>query len=570
MCGILFSIGLEQELCLEALKDLKHRGPDESSYLFQSDNQLFFGFQRLAIQDLSIKASQPLWSKNKMYMVLYNGEIYNTKELKNRYLKQIDSNTNSDTEVIANLLEIFGVRKVLNMIEGMFALCIYELKSEKIFIARDYFGIKRMYWSKSKNEVMVASEIKPILKRLGKYTFNEKIVSDWVGSGLIDHSSETFYNEIQVVESGHYLEIDKFKNVRSFEWRENLPQKDYATRDEFLEDTLITLKSTISNATVGDVPMGILLSGGSDSSLLYLMMQEIGFETKPFTINWADELYSELKWVKSITNPKNLKSIELSSMEIFSRIESSLLHYAQPFGSPFIICLEELFKNAYSSGVKVLFDGNGLDELFYGYQKYLLPKLDANQLRSQDGTIGERESILGTKLRSFLIDSQIKKRSEDRLSTKELRNYDLFYGKLPRALRYTDQTSMRFSCELRVPFLNKSLLQVANSAKMEWLIDEHHGKKPVRRVLENYTSYNLGHLKKRPLQSPMREWFLKDWKENTLQAIVNSPLVDMNWINVKKFESEYNKYIKNFNSNLSNANFIWQWLMLANWTNLYA
>ena len=164
MCGIVFGFGFSYEKFIQGQSKIFHRGPDSSSSLYLTEETRFFGFQRLAIQDLSLKGSQPFWSSNKRYLILYNGEIYNKEDLAVKYLSNFQLKTNADTEIIAEVLESVGVRKTLNLLEGMFALCIYDTFDKKTFLARDYFGVKRLYWhARSSKNFVAASEIQSIL-----------------------------------------------------------------------------------------------------------------------------------------------------------------------------------------------------------------------------------------------------------------------------------------------------------------------------------------------------------------------------------------------------------------------
>lgn len=328
------------------------------------------------------------------------------------------------------------------------------------------------------------------------------------------------------------------------------------------------LAQTVQDSLVSDVDIGMLLSGGVDSNLLYLLCEAAGKSITPFTIDWPQTEYSEKQFINELSAPRNLITINGFESLSINRLTESLLFYAQPIGAPFILCSEDLFHTASQNGLKVLLDGNGLDELFYGYAKYDAHNQLADPKIHQDGSMSVAGNLMGKNLRRKFDGRDLFHALSPYQSIHDNpADLDLYVSKVPRALRYSDQASMRFSCELRVPFLNRKLLEFARSAPREWLINEGVGKLPIRQLLARKISNSqFAVASKRPLQTPIREFFLHDWRDITRSIIMNSALADFGWIDPHAFIRKYDEFVANFNAQTSNSNFIWQHLNLAIWS----
>ena len=564
MCGIFFSIGVGRSSALEAFDKLKHRGPDSTISIFDDNNCTFIGFHRLAIQDLKLSASQPFWSKSRNSLVLFNGEIYNTKILIERYLKNESLTTKSDTEVVVELIEKIGLKETISSLEGMFAIVYMNMTSGETTFIRDYFGSKRLYWTRYLDSFIASSEIPPLLDINGSHSVNEKAVLSWLNHDLIDFSEQTFFRDIFELPPGHILTRNHMGEVHLEDWRTSCQRLSH--NDEVDMHNLEKLiDECIQQAMIGESSRGVLLSGGIDSSLLFNVSRKIDPSVVALSVDWTDSDYSERRFIHSLSKPSTHYCVDGFSIDFSTRLEASLTHYAQPFGSPFVLCLEDLFELAQQKGIRILLDGNGLDELFFGYDKYRINRKNKNQTISQDGTLGVRRNIIA---RDFLSGSSIQSQALQELGSQ--RDFDLFHGKIPRALRYSDQASMKFGRELRVPFLNRSLFDFANSMPEVSMYDAELGKMPIRKILENKIGPNpYIYAKKRSLQTPVREWFQTSWRPWVLNEIRESPLIDLGWINYQAFVSEYDAYQQSFDIKTSNSLFLWQWLSLAIWSRLF-
>ena len=564
MCGIFYSVGIDRFVANEAFEFIKHRGPDSTVSIFDEGTSMFLGFHRLAIQDKNFRSSQPFWSRSRKSLILFNGEIYNTQNLIARFSIANQLTTQSDTEVIIELIEKIGLQKTILSLEGMFAIVYKNLESGKTSFVRDYFGIKRIYWSQDNGSFIASSEIKPIIRARKKTHLNAGAVHDWLTQDLIDSSEQTFFEDVWQIPPGHILTLDDSGLTQLEEWRPKWEDKS-DKKEDFLDDLEVKLDECITQALVGDVKKGVLVSGGIDSSLLFNVSSRVDPLISAFSVDWPKSIYSEGHFIESLSNPKKHFLVDGFLIDFTSRVESSIMHFGQPFGSPFVVCLEEIFKLAQIHGVKVLLDGNGLDEMFFGYDKYRMPSQALMINRSQDGTFGLKPEVLGTRFRE-----EYALRSQEFPRARSARDFDLLYGKIPRALRYSDQASMRYGIELRVPFLNRDLLDFANSINESNMYGLNIGKLPIRKVLERKIGWNPHIYEvKRTLQSPVREWFRDSWKGWVLKEIQDSPLVELGWLDYDKFVLEYERYIVGYSTKASNSLFLWQWLSLAIWSRLF-
>ena len=210
MCGYLFILSkknspINKEKFLKSSKYIEHRGPDDFSSFYHEN--IAMCFYRLSIRDLSLKGRQPMFSFTKKNIILFNGEIYNSKSLKNR-IDQKKLLGNSDTEILVNLFEKYK-QNSLDDLKGMFSFVVYDFEKKKCFLARDRFGIKPLYYYNDENYLIVSSEIKPILSFTKKVEFNDSSFGDFFFKGHMDHGENTFFKNIKSLAPAHYKIISK-------------------------------------------------------------------------------------------------------------------------------------------------------------------------------------------------------------------------------------------------------------------------------------------------------------------------------------------------------------------------
>jgi len=359
MCSIFgyFNYKENVETLKEASLLMKHRGPDSSGYYI--DEKVFLAHNRLAIIDLK-NAHQPFIYGN--LVLVFNGEIYNYKELRKSYLQEFDFKTNSDTETIILMYKKFG-KECVKYFRGMFAFCIYDKKSNLFFCARDRVGEKPFFYHLDKEKFIFSSEINPI-KKLIKTTLNEKVAPLYYSSFKHFPSPFTYYNEIFRLEPASYMIIKDNKIIeKDFYWDLKVGNYKVVTKDEVRQKVIEAIKYT----TVSDVKIALLLSGGVDSSIIAYVLKSLGVDFIAFTFG-KDENDEELKRARVVAKylDISLKEITFSSNDL--EIHKKLIKaYGEPIYLLPLIFAYKLYKEISKENIKVVLSGNGADELFFGY-----------------------------------------------------------------------------------------------------------------------------------------------------------------------------------------------------------
>ncbi len=591
MCGILVTINYEKLTSVnfnKALSLLDHRGPDNKAYKFLDNNKIIFGHTRLKIVDLNKKANQPFFSDCGRWTLVYNGEIYNFNEIKKIIGHEWSWKTNSDTEVLLAAWSIWK-EKCLDKLVGMFAFSIYDAKLKKVFFVRDRFGIKPLYYSEEGNKVIFSSEIKPINKLIGRVSANNDVIRTYLETGLYDHTEYTFFQNILSLNPGCIYTFDLLNNSKKIEKWYNLKDRILSipkiNENDIIEESLKHTRNAIKSNLNADVPVGLNVSGGIDST----MLSEITFQQNKnlhlFTQDYGGE-YSELPWVKKIAKSGKLNVIDVDHQDIINYLNSTILTQEEPFGGVFVCGYNKLYENANDKGIKVLLDGNGVDEVFLGYMKYhqlYVQKSQSNntlfsrtkdfenfwnvsvsdftKFSSIDGTNGLCVSAISKKLKKYnLIYNKNTEQLED--PVKDFAMNDLLFNKIPRGLRFNDKISMKHSCELRVPYLDHRLVEFGYSIPTKYLINNYGTKSVFRQALSRYVPKEISHAKKRSVQSPQREWLASELSQIVNNILESKSFKDREWINVTEAKDKYEKYKK---GNKENSFFIWQWINLELW-----
>ena len=403
MCGIngIIDSTLSEEQLSGRLNSMnsiiKHRGPDASKIFL--DTPVGLGHLRLSILDISSTADQPMLSFSGRYIIVFNGEIYNFKEL-SKILTQhfkITLKTSGDTEILVNLIECLGIDKTLQLLEGMFAFAVYDTKDRKLFLVRDRFGEKPLFWYCANNKLYFSSELGPLTGQLKSLlTINYDSLSFFLKKSYVP-SGSSIYNEIKKVNPASYICIDlsgsnfNIKEIKYWDYLDiALKNSNYANlaidsgHYESTKSELATLlESKIKQTMVSDVPLGAFLSGGYDSSCVVAFMQKNSVKKiKTFSIGFDQKIYNEAEHAKDISDILGTEHNELylSKHDLLDTISSLPSIYSEPFADSSQIptlLLSKLTK----SQVTVSLSGDGGDELFGGYGKYFLGERIKQSLR---------------------------------------------------------------------------------------------------------------------------------------------------------------------------------------------
>jgi len=519
MCGFLGFIGSPNkgfEMRWSEAQSLQyHRGPDNQSEkrLIFNKHKLFLGFQRLSIIDLNSSANQPMVSEQDDTLIIFNGEIYNYIEIKQELISNGCSfNTNSDTEVLFNALRYWGPEKACSKLNGMWAFAFFDLKSGDIFLSKDRFGKKPLYYYLSDDGLYFASEAKSLLKMLGKkFSLNYQVVGEFLFQSQINTSNAYFLKDIcQIPASAilHFSFSDKVTKQKSIQYW-NFPNKE---SDEIISNNLIqTIREKFFNAVNirlrSDVPVGILLSGGLDSSSIASAVSHLNNnEVKLFSAIDNNPEYDESPFIDIMANylRSNVKKLNLSldKENIFNILEELIWFNDQPVASLSNLSHHLLVKMARDSGIKVLMTGQGADELLCGYRKYLVFYVqhlirnrkfckaykvisefynnktvmsqfnfsEAKRYLKNFSGIGIKNSR-GDALKD-VINLNIGLEKGSTITSRQL--MDFKYFSLPQLLHTEDRMSMAVSTEMRVPFLDFEFvetvfpLSVDNKLKNGW------------------------------------------------------------------------------------------------------
>ena len=560
MCGIAGIIGKEQSM-EPVLRVLQHRGPDASGIWKEDAIQL--GHTRLSIIDLSDDANQPFVSDDERYILVFNGEIYNYKELRSELEKHFVFRTQSDTEVLLNAYRHWG-KDMLERLNGMFAFAIWDKQREKLFAARDRFGVKPFYYAIYDGALYFASEIKALWAAGIPQKPDEKVWSAYFQYGSYGMPDETFWEGIKQIPGGHYMEFspgsgameiglwyDFVKRVNNFA---TLPYDEVKKIYEELITESIRLRFR------ADVPVGFNLSGGLDSSTLlaYVNLLYGGGNIEAYTFYTGDDRYDELPWVEQMValtgNP--LHKVKLSPELAPGLIEEMAYYQDEPYGGLPTVAYGNLFREARNNGTYVLLDGQGMDEQWAGYDYY--SKQDAGVIQGVNKS-PLRPGVLKPEFKTLAEKPVYPQPFDDRL--KNLQYRDLFFTKIPRALRFNDRASMKSSVELREPFLDYRLVEWAFVQPQEYKIRNGIRKYLLRDLVRKHLGEALSFAPKRPLQTPQREWLgdeLRRFTEGKIEKLLDSPV--KNWFNKDAVLREWKQYRE---GDRDSSFHIWQWMNTA-------
>jgi asparagine synthase (glutamine-hydrolysing) len=574
MCGIAGIIGKCDNNLLETMLNLMdHRGPDGRGVFI--DENIILGHNRLAILDLSENGKQPFNILN--FWMVFNGEIYNYLEIKIKLESEgVLFKTNTDTEVLLQGYIKWGI-KFLNNLKGMFSFCIYDSISKEILIVRDNYGIKPLYYKvDDDNNFHFSSEIKPLLNLEGNNRVNYKCLLDFLVYGITDHSGETMFNDIFQLLPGYFIKINLIDKTPIFE------RYYYVGIDNSLNDinhnSNDLLQRSIDLHIRSDVQVGTCLSGGLDSSLIAgLASKALPINYPYFAIHSNSIEKNESAYAMAVSKHFDFKlNIITPSYEEFNLLVNDLhLIQEQPFGSPSVFMQYLVMKEAKKCGIKVILDGQGGDEVFLGYNRYLVSYL--NELLTnnryfkflKDFIFVSRRinfsvlkfSIFFIYFRSFTLRKIYMRRKlsyikSDFLNSsfgilKDIHNASISTAKiqkieiekyiLPQLLRYEDRNSMANSIEARVPYVERDLIENNIFSNYDVKVKNGWLKYGLRKIAQNHLPDNIIWRKdKYGFESPNKKWLTLHDKEIKL-AIGSSKILSHvlnKFPNIDKIDNE--------------------------------
>jgi len=653
MCGILGVVhnnncNISSDYFFELLNTIERRGPDKKDFneFSYKDLSLKLGHTRLSILDLNDTGDQPMQSHSGRFTLIYNGEIYNHTELR----KRLDSKGHvswrgtSDTETLLALFERFGVEDVLASVEGMFSFCLHDNVKNKLVLARDRTGEKPLYISTSNNFLGFSSDLNP-LKKLP--TFNQELdliaVEKYLKYNYVPSPHSMFKGSFKLpVASLIEIDLNKYiiKNHNSFndllnsegiyykKWWNLSDSKylydlsDFSDENSIIERTEYLLSKSVKHQMIADVPLGAFLSGGIDSSLIVSLMQKSSNQTKTFTVGFDFLDFDESKYAESIASHLGTEHTTYICQEkdFFELIPNLPEAFSEPFADSSQLPTMLVSRMARKE-VKVALSGDAGDELFGGYNRYLIankywPYINLIPSFIRNGSMKALKGMPKKTLIKFLnafpliplsgsTENRLYKildkfsRIHDKTSfyqslttewteldniiemnagyeeeyLEDFKNHEIsiedammradFLSYLPDdILCKVDRSSMFFSLETRAPFLNKDLIEYSYNMPLKYKVSRGEGKKILKKVLTKYVPNDLFQRPKQGFGIPVSEWMrgeLKDWVNDLLseESLNSHNLFNSSVVNTIKEE--------HFSGAANHEHKLWSLLQFNQW-----
>lgn len=539
-----------------------HRGPDEDGFFCEQHNTYTLGMamRRLSIIDLT-SGKQPIYTNDKQIVIVFNGEIYNYKTLKSKLLAEgITFSTTSDTEVILKLYEKYGVES-FKWLDGMFAFSIFDKTCNKLFIARDFFGEKPLYYTKTDTQFLWASELKSIINTLD-FTpeISKKGLNLYFRLTYIP-APYTIYDSIHKLEANHYIEY----NLDSQEYSihkindEPLPHKQNISFNDAKKQTKDLVYESVDSRSISDVPLGTFLSGGVDSSIISLCLsQATDRKIDTFSIGFKKASYDETDKSRIVAKLLNSNHHEfiIDENDLKDNIHDILVNFDEPFSDTASLPTHLLSKKT-REHVTVALTGDGGDEVFGGYNKYYIGKMNKqytniipkplhqsvlkyskNLLVTKDDARGKKFKIkrllhainyngdfywdiislanTNTEISEILkpdyLVNNLFTEYKDILniqkaeSLTDFRRIDKILSLEGGMLPKVDRTSMMNSLECRAPFLNKTIWDFTNSLPEHYLMKGWNKKHILKAAFEDQFPKNFLEKSKSGFGSPTGDW----------------------------------------------------------------
>ncbi|MBQ7726920.1 MAG: asparagine synthase (glutamine-hydrolyzing) [Clostridia bacterium] len=534
-----------------------HRGPDDAGQYV--DHDIALGFRRLSIIDLQ-EGSQPMFNEDRSLVLVFNGEIYNFQELRKELCEKGHVFANrSDSEVLLHGFEEWGTDLVPKL-RGMFAFVIFDRKSKTLFGARDMFGIKPFYYTFMGDSFLFGSEIKSFLDHPDFLKeLNEEALAHYL-SFQYSPTEETFFKRVFKLPPAHYFVFRDGKMEKTRYFRPDFSEQT-GVLDYFADLTDKAVRESVKAHKIADVEVGSFLSSGIDSSYI----AEAAHVDKTFTVGFESpdgDRYNEIHYAKEFAKTINVENIAkvITPEEYWGEFPNIQYHMDEPLADPAAIALYFVSKLA-SEHVKVVMSGEGADELFGGYRiyqepitltaydkipfpirrfigkicSYLPQKHGINYLVRRGKTIEERfignASIFSVKERNALLKSEIAKRAispqalcapfyrevADKDDITKMQYLDIHMWLMGDILLKADKTSMANSLELRVPFLDKNVLALAQTIPLSCRVSTKTTKLALRKAAERTLPRRTAEKDKLGFPVPIRVWLKEDQYYNMVK-----------------------------------------------------
>jgi asparagine synthase (glutamine-hydrolysing) len=617
MCGISGILYFDKdkkvnkELLLKMTNSIIHRGPDDEGFYINSNIGL--GFRRLSIIDLSA-GHQPLSNENEKIWIVFNGEIYNFKVLRDDLKKQgHEFKTQSDTETIVHLYEQYGPDCVKHL-RGMFSFAIWDENIQQLFIARDRFGIKPLYYYLDNEKFIFGSEIKQIIQceNIDKSIDLRALDSFFTYGYITDQLS--IYNKIKKVPQSHYGIISpESQSLKLSRYWDIIMNPDYSKSEEYwAEEIEKTLSESVNIHMLSDVPLGAFLSGGIDSSSVVSLMSKYSNQPiKTFSIGFKEKEFNELDYALEISDKyktqHHVMIVEPESIDILPKIVKA---FDEPFADASALPTYYVSKFA-RENVTVALSGDGGDELFTGYDTYpkfnKLNRINTNwpgfnrlfwgtinkcipdyifgkgltyylslnkkhlAAYSSKWRISERKNLftndVNQKLNGYAIEdfkANLLNISKTKEYISKMQELDMRTYMVDDVLTKVDRMSMINSLEVRVPILDHIFAELSFKIPIEIKFKNRQQKYILKKAMQKNLTSNILQHKKQGFAVPLKIWFRDDLNAYMADKLISNNAKVYDFVNSKIVKDTINNHHKNQRDFSSK---IWSLIILEEWLN---
>jgi len=624
MCGIVGFIDFNNESnsfdCIdESLKTLNHRGPDDSGF-WVGDN-ITLGHTRLSIHDISEAGHQPMLSNSGNTVIVFNGEIYNYKSIKKDLLKDFPNlvfNSDSDTEVLVNAIELWDIDKALEKCIGMFAFALYSKTTRKLILARDRFGEKPLYYGVQKGVLGFSSELKALksLKNTGwQFDVDRNVLATYMRYAYVP-APYSIYKNISKLNVGSYVIFDIGGSSNEIKYWDSKIVLDKPKYKDTYGNALVTLedklKNTLSMQMQSDVPLGAFLSGGIDSTTIVALMQSMSDDKiNTFSIGFNQKEYNEAEHARAVakyigTNHTDMYVTERDALDVIPNLSQM---YDEPFADSSQIPTYLVSKIA-KSKVTVSLTGDAGDELFGGYNRYVTAPSVAEKMRFAkllkyvpNSWIGKADILrFGKfalmsgkllKLKRILETAKTEKdlymllcsQTNDTSFVLNATEYDIFKEKevynIPQLsfqewmmfvdsntymiddiLVKVDRAAMTNSLETRVPFLDHNIYEFAYSLPMEYKTQGNNGKRILKDLLYKYVPKDLVNRPKMGFGIPLETWLREDLRGWASELLDYDKIKQQGYLAADTVQKYWQEHLKGFKNN---EQILWCILVFQEW-----
>lgn len=625
MCGIagIFEFGRDARASAAALREMcgaiTHRGPDDEG--FYTDAALGIGMRRLSIVDVA-GGHQPISNEDGSLWIVFNGEIYNHLELREQLLARGHRyRTHSDTETVIHLFEEYGADSVEHL-RGMFAFAIWNRDTRTLFIARDRLGIKPLYYNLTPERLLFGSEIKALLAHGGaRPEFNRASLPEYLAFGYLS-AEESFYKGILKLLPGHSMTVtpDGKADIRQY-WDLDA-SKPHESRDEsyYVRSYRELLEGAVQSHLMSDVPLGVFLSGGVDSSAVAALMTKLRREpVETFSVGYTEQSYSELPFARTVSDHihSHHHEVLVSESDFFGALPHLIWHEDEPIVWPSSVSLYFVARLARES-VTVVLTGEGADETLAGYTRYAFTLKNAAMDRGYRSVIPSivRRGLRNSIANSSLLGSTLRRKLEHTFLAKDGGSWASFYfdnffsafneaeqkglltgefakeavpatayknvldywehssGEILQRLLYTDiktylvellmkqdNMSMAASIESRVPFLDHVLVEFATRIPREVQIRGLAGKGILKKAVQDLLPPSILYRRKLGFPTPWGGWLAGQRLQSIRQLLLEPRSLDRGYFRREAIEKLFDEHL----AQRDNYDRIWRLLNLELW-----